>query len=201
MLNLIKRLKTLADTGLVYADNEYEKERYEEIREIGLKLLSQITDKPFEALNDFYLPETDYPTPKVDIRALVLNEKKEILLVREKLDGKWALPGGWADMGFTPSEIAKKEVMEETGLDVNVLRLLAVFDKRCHNHPPQPFYVYKMVFLCEVIGGEIKTAFDIEDVDYFSINNLPELSEDRILKSQIEQVFQIAEEWKEVYFD
>ncbi len=180
MLTLIKRLKSLADTGLVYVENVYDKERYDEIRQISLNLLSQLSNQPFESLSNFYLPDTDYPTPKVDIRALVLNDEKEILLVKENIDGKWALPGGWADVGFTPSEIAKKELKEETGLDVNVIRLLAVFDKRCHNHPPQPFYVYKMVFLCEVIGGEINTAFDIEDVIYFPINNLPELSEDRI---------------------
>ena len=97
-LELIKRIKSLSDTGLIYAQNDYEKERFEELRSLSIKLLSIVSNEPFSALNDFFMPNIDYPTPKVDIRGLVLNEAKEILLVKEKLDGKWALPGGWGDI-------------------------------------------------------------------------------------------------------
>ena len=189
-LELIKRIKSLSDTGLIYAQNEYEKERYEELRSISLKLFGIVSNEPFYALSNFFMPDKDYPTPKVDIRGLVLNKAKEILLVREKLDGKWALPGGWGDIGFSPLEVIQKEILEETGLSSRVLRLLAIYDKKCHTHHPQPFYVYKFVFLCEILPGEINTSFDIEEARYFNINNLPELSEDRILKSQIEQLYQ-----------
>ena len=201
-LELIKRIKSLSDTGLIYAQNEYEKERFKELRSISLKLLSIVSNEPFSALNNFFMPNIDYPTPKVDIRGLALNEAKEILLVKEKLDGKWSLPGGWGEIGFSPLEVIQKEILEETGLSSRVLRLLAVYDKKCHPHPPQPFYVYKLVFLCEVLPGEINTGFDIEEARFFNIKSLPELSEDRILKSQIEQLYQKAVNGDQtVYFD
>lgn len=200
-LELIKRIKSLSEIGLVYHQNEYDKERYDELLAISTKLLSIVSNQPIETLNNFFMPATDYPTPKVDIRALILNEKK-ILLVKEKLDGKWSLPGGWADIGSSPTEVIIKEVKEETGLDALVTKLLAIYDKKCHPHPPQPFYVYKLVFLCEVLDGNIKTSFDIEEAKYFSVNELPEISEDRILKSQIVQLYNLAtNENLNVYFD
>jgi ADP-ribose pyrophosphatase YjhB (NUDIX family) len=200
-LELIKRIKALADTGLVYAQNGYDKERYEELRIISLQLLGEVVNKPLSVLNDFILPDKDYPTPKVDIRGVILNEAKDILLVKE-MDGKWSLPGGWGDIGFSPSEVICKEIKEETGLSTSVLRLMAVYDKKCHPYPPQPFYVYKLVFLCEIESGEIETGFDIADIRFYSIYNLPEISEDRILKSQIEELHQkVLKDDTCVYFD
>jgi ADP-ribose pyrophosphatase YjhB (NUDIX family) len=191
-LNEIKRLKALADTGLVYAKSDYDRERYETIQEISLTLLAGLTEKPFETIKGFYGDTTDYPTPKVDIRALVLNEKSEILLVREQTDGLWAMPGGWADIGVTPAEVAAKEVFEETGLVVEVEHLLAVFDKRNHPHPPEPYYVYKMVFGCKYTDGTsrgsregvLAKGFDILDTGFFPIYALPPLSEPRNVMSQ-----------------
>ena len=201
-IEMIKRIKSLSDTGLIYAQNEYEKERFAELRSISLKLLGIVSNEPFLVLTDFFMPDKDYPTPKVDIRGLALNKAKEILLVKEKLDGKWSLPGGWGDIGFSPSEVIKKEILEETGLNSRVLRLLAIYDKKCHPHPPQPFYVYKLVFLCEILPGKFNASFDIEEARYFNINSLPELSEDRILKSQIDQLYQKTVNGDQtVYFD
>ena len=201
-LESIKRIKALADTGLVYAENEYDRERYEELQQISLTLLGQLVDRPIEVLKDLFLPPKEYPTPKVDIRGLVMNENKEILMVKEKIDGKWALPGGWGEIGFTPKEVIEKEIMEETGLKAKATRILAVYDKKCHDHPPQAFYVYKMAFLCEVISGEIRSTFDIEDVNWFALDELPELSTDRILASQIKQLHQMAKDDNmPVYFD
>ena len=191
-LELIKRIKALAETGLVYYQNDYDKERYEELLTISLDLLGRVSEKPLEVLNDFFMPNKDYPTPKVDIRGFSLNNTGEVLLVKEKLDGKWALPGGWGDIGFTPSEVIIKEIKEETGLGATVTKLLAVYDKKCHPHPPQPFYVYKFVFLCELTDGNMNPSFDIEEAEYFSMDNLPELSEDRILKSQLQQLYELA---------
>lgn len=201
-LDLIKRIKSLAETGLIYHETEYDKERYEELLGISLELLSMVTDQPIATLNNFFMPASDYPTPKVDIRGFCLNKANEVLLVKEKLDGKWALPGGWGDIGFTPSEVIVKEIQEETGLDAKVIKLLALYDKKCHPHPPQPFYVYKLVFLCEINGGAIQPNFDIEEAGYFSIDNLPEISEDRILKSQILQLHEmVMANSPDVYFD
>jgi len=125
-----------------------------------------------------------------------------VLLARESADGKWSLPGGWADVGQSPKEVAAKEVKEETGLDVIPVTLLAVFDKRMHPHPPQPFYVYKMVIYCEATSTEITKGFDVLDVAWHDIANLPELSEDRILKSQIELVYnKVINQDFTAYFD
>ncbi|WP_411029096.1 NUDIX hydrolase [Spongiimicrobium sp. 3-5] len=201
-LERIKRINALADTGLVYSDQGYDRERYEEIKEIGLHMLADITDQPLGKLKDFYMPVEDYPTPKVDVRGLVLNSENEILMARESEDGKWTIPGGWADVGFTASEVIVKEIEEETGLNVSVDRLLAVYDKKCHPHPPQPFYIYKLVFLCIINDGELKPSFDILDTAFFGMDNLPELSEDRILKPQLQQLFKMAmDKNKVVYFD
>ena len=189
----LKRLRALADTGLLYAQNEYDKERYVELREISFRLLQTISGHSADDLK-LHLPlANDYPTAKVDIRGLVLSPDKKILLVKESVDGRWSLPGGWADVGFTPAEIVVKEIKEETGLDAKAERLLAVFDKRKHPHPPQPFYVYKLVFLCEALSDQINKGFDVLDVDYFPIDDLPPLSEDRILSSQIELLYQKLE--------
>lgn len=201
-LNLIKRIKSLADAGLVYSENKYDEERYTELREISLELLSDISSQEIESLRSFIKPEKDYPTPKVDIRAFALNELKQILLVKESYDGKWALPGGWGDIGYTPSEVAIKEIKEETGLTASPERILAIYDKRNHPHPPQPFYVYKIVFLCKLENYKTAKGFDIEDVAFFEIDNLPELSEDRILKSQIQQLYsKVINGEKSVYYD
>ena len=202
LFNDIKQLKNIADIGLLYAADAYDRERYIELHAVSLKMMSRLTDTPFSKMTDFYRPITDYPTPKVDIRALVLNTDHQILLVQERSDGRWALPGGWADIGLTAREVAAKEVFEETGLTVSPTRLLAVFDKKCHPHPPQAYYVYKFVILCSYVSGDLRPAHDILDSLYFDINNLPPLSENRILKSQIELVFQKAHTNDiETYFD
>ncbi len=201
-LELIKRVKALADTGLVYAEDEYNKERYEELREISLKLLSSVSSQPMSVLDNFFMPEKDYPTVKVDVRGFVLNDENKILMAKESLDGKWAIPGGWADIGYTPSEVVVKEIEEETGLNCEVDRLLAVYDKRMHPHPPQPFYIYKLIFLCKIKRGQLEHGFDMEGAAFFSMDDLPELSEDRIVKSQLRQLYKMTtENDTNVYFD
>lgn len=201
-LNEIKKLKSIADIGLLYSKDNYDRERYEMVRDISQTMLSHLINQPLTILTDFYINHVDYPTPKVDIRALVLNEKSEILMVREQTDGLWALPGGWADIGSSPKEVVMKEVAEETGLAVDVKTLLAVFDKRCHPHPPEAHYVYKLVFGCQYTEGVLTKGFDILDVDFFPIHQLPPLSKQRILDGQIHLIFQ---KWvnkdSQTYFD
>ena len=201
-LELIKRIKALADTGLVYSEDEYNKERYAELREISLKLLENVTNNSLTVLKNFFMPETDYPTVKVDVRGFVLNDGNKVLMVKEQIDGKWTIPGGWADIGYSPSEVVIKEIEEETGLHCSVDRLLAVYDKRMHPHPPQPFYIYKLIFLCKIETGELKHGFDMEGAAFFPVDDLPILSKDRILKTQIEQLYKMTiENDKNVYFD
>lgn len=201
-LDEIKRLKAIADTGLLYANNEYEKERYLEIQQIVLRLLGTISGHSVDSLKECFPLVKDYPTAKVDIRGMVLSLDKKVLLVKESLDNKWSLPGGWADVGQSPKEVIVKELKEETGLDVIAKKLLAVFDKRLHAHPPQPYYVYKIVFYCEPVSSQLDKGFDVLDVQYFDIENLPKLSEDRILKSQIELLYKkVMSSDFETYFD
>lgn len=185
----------LAETGIVYAANGFELERCQEQRDICLELIAEMADKPLNKLQDFYMPPVQYPTPKVDVRGFVLNDKGQILMVRESMDGRWAIPGGWSDIGFSPSEVVEKEVFEETGLKVKVKRLMAVWDKKCHAHPPAAYYIYKMVFWCEAeTFSPLKKAFDILDVGFFDVDNLPELSVNRILSSQIKTLMEYAKE-------
>lgn len=203
MFEEIKRLKSIADLGLLYSTNEYDKDRYQEILDISLSLLHQLGGHGTEAIKQSFSLVQEYPTVKVDIRGLVLSEKQELLLVQESSDGRWSLPGGWADIGYSPKEVIAKEIKEETGLATEAQRLLALFDKKMHPHPPELFYIYKMVFYCKTLGPtDLVKGFDVLDVAYFPIGDLPPLSEDRILKSQIELVYQKAlNSNSEAYFD
>ena len=202
ILEEIKRLKAIADIGLLYSNNEYEKERYLEIQQISLSLLNRISEVSIEEIKKSFPPTQDYPTAKVDVRGMILSPDKKILLVKESSDGRWSLPGVCGEIGHSPAETIIKECKEEAGLDVIPKTLLAVFDKRKHPHPPQLSYVYKMVFYCQAITKKIIKGFDVLDVQYFSIDNLPELSENRILKSQVELVYNKIMDCSDLaYFD
>ncbi len=201
LLNSIKKIKSLAEAGLVFNKENYDAERYEELRGLALEMMSILTDVKVEQLKGFFLPETDYPTPKVDVRGLILNDKQEVLLVKENVDNRWTLPGGWADIGLTPKENVLKEIEEETGFKAEVKRLLAVLDKREYPHPPQTHYVYKLCFLCEIVEGSFDPNFDIGEVGWFAMNDLPQLSADRILEEQLLKLFKTACDAQQPYFD
>jgi ADP-ribose pyrophosphatase YjhB (NUDIX family) len=185
LITLAQRIRALNQTALTYSTNEYEIDRSKELIEISDRMTAIVSGMKEDEIRAYYHPVKEYVTPKVDIRAVIFNEKNEILLVKEKADGRWALPGGWSDVGYTPTEVVVKEAKEETGLDVRVVRLLAVLDKRCYNHPASSFYVYKFCFLCEITGGNNDLTFDILDKGFFALDNLPPLSLDRILPEQI----------------
>jgi len=190
ILNYAKRLRSIAHLGLTYANNEYDTDRYRELEQISLEMMNMATGLPSDQLAGYFSAAKEYITPKVDIRAVIFDHKNEILLVKEKADGKWSLPGGWADIGQSPTEAAAKEALEETGFNVKPIKLLAVLDKRCHPHPPQLDYVYKIFIQCEITSGEYNQAFDILDMGFFKQDDLPELSEDRVLAGQIDLMFE-----------
>lgn len=187
VIAVARRIRALSQNGLAYSHNEYDTERYEELLQLSNRLTGLATglDETLIAASYAYPKERDYVTPKTDIRAVVFNDKEEVLLVREQMDGCWSLPGGWADVGFSPKEVAIKEVKEETGLDVCCLRLLAVMDMSKHAHPVIPYYVYKYFILCKVTGGAFTEAFDILDKGFFPLDQLPPLSLERVLPEQI----------------
>ena len=205
LLSIAKRLQSIAQAGIFYSEDiPFDRERYEEISELSVQILSNLTDEPIEKIGNLFTQERNgYQTPKVDIRAVIFNESGEILMVKEKVDGCWSLPGGWADVGYTPSEVAVKEVREETGLEVKTIRILAVIDKRNHLHPPEGWYVYKIFILCEKIGGNILTdTTEISDVQYYRLETLPPLSESRNVYSQIKMMFEYRDDLdKAVYLD
>lgn len=202
LLLLAQRIRALSQNGLTYSLSEYDTERYEEMIQLSDRITSLVTDQDEADIRACYRLTKEYVTPKVDIRAVVFNEKDEILLVREKSDGCWSLPGGWSDVGYSPKEVAVKEVREESGLEVRALRLLAVMDMSKHPHPPIPFYVYKFFILCEITGGAFNEVFDIQDKGFFGRNELPPLSLERVLPEQIDALFDWRHDTqRETYLD
>lgn len=200
-LDWAKQLQSISQAGLTYSKDVYDLERFELIRNISVEILSQHTDMEKTVIRDLFANETGYATPKVGIRAVVFRDNK-ILMVRENTDGNWSLPGGWADIGLTPSEVAVKEVKEESGFDVKAIKLLGVLDKKCHPHPPSPYHVYKMFIQCEIIGGQPKEGIETSAVEFFAENELPSLSTARNTESQIKLAFKYLHNPQEpVYFD
>lgn len=189
LLQIADRVRAIARNGQLYALNEYDKERYDELLDLSNRLTATLTNTEIETVAACYTPATDYVTPKVDIRAVVFDDKERILMVRERADGKWSLPGGWGDVGFSPGEVAVKEVREETGYEVTPMRLLAILDMHCHNHPPAPHYTYKIFIRCTLTGGAPQTAFDTLDVGFFTLDALPPLSAERVTREEIELMY------------
>ncbi|RDW17296.1 NUDIX hydrolase [Oceanobacillus chungangensis] len=187
-LEWAKRIQSLSQSGLSFSDDMYDIERYEELREISAEIMEQYTSLEMEKIKELFTNETGYQTPKVDIRGAVFNDEK-ILMVREKIDDKWSLPGGFCDIGLSPSENIVKEVKEESGYDVTAKKLVALLDMNKHSHPPQPYHYYKIFIQCELIGGQAKTGLETKDVRFFSENNLPKLSTGRNTEEQIHMLF------------
>jgi len=187
-LELSRELQSIAQAGLTFGENKYDIDRYEQLMHISQKIISDFTDIEYEKVEHIFKMEKGYLTPKVDVRGVVIRDDK-ILMVKETIDNRWSLPGGWADVGYTPKEIAVKEVHEESGMKVKAGRLLAVWDKKCHSHPPDINYVYKIFIHCEEVDGEISPGMETSDVGFFGLDELPELSTPRNTKEQIEIVF------------
>ncbi len=187
-LFVAQRLQSIAQAGLTYTESPFDIQRYEQILSIAVEILHNFTVCEMEEIKDLLKNEKGYLTPKVDVRGVIFRENK-ILMVREKIDNCWSVPGGWADVGLTPFEVAEKEVMEESGLVVRASRLLAVLDKQRHNHPPDLYYIYKMFVLCNEIGGELVAGAETNDAGFFSLEEIPQLSKDRITLEEIKMLF------------
>ncbi len=184
-----RRLQALAQVGLEYSENEYDTERYIAVRAVASEILAAGSDFDPQRIRGLLDEQTGYATPKVDVRGAVI-QGDSILLVRERQDGGWCLPGGWADTGETPSEAIAREVWEESGFRVQPVRLIAVWDRTRHGHiPPHPFRIYKLFFLCDRIGGEAKPSRETSEVGFFRENALPPLSLGRTTPSQISRIF------------
>lgn len=181
-------IQSLAQTGLEYTDNVYDIERYERLREISAEMLAEKADLSIEKVKNLFCNETGYQTPKIDTRAVVFKDNK-ILLTHEN-NGTWSLPGGWCDVLESVKSNTIKEVKEETGLDVEAIKVIAIQDRNKHNKPIYAYGVCKVFILCDIIGGEFKKNIETIEIKYFSQNEIPNnLAEEKTNKEQIEMCF------------
>lgn len=187
-LRWAKQIQAIAQTGLAYVRDPYDRERYEQLRELSVEMMSDACGEAPEDVRRLFAGETGYATPKVDVRGVVFRDGR-ILLVRERMDGLWTLPGGWADIGESPAECVVKEVREESGFETRAVELLGVLDRSRHPHPPAPYHIYKLFFLCEIVGGEAKPSLETTEVGFFEHTGLPELSVSRVTPGQIDWLF------------
>jgi len=185
-----RRLMALAQNGLAYSDNHFDIERYEAVREIAAEVMADRSGTHRRQVLDLFSRETGYATPKVDVRGVVFRDDS-ILLVKEREDGLWTLPGGWADVNESPSEAVVREVREESGFRTCATKLLAVFDRAKHPHvPPLPFHVYKLFIQCELTGGGAASGAETADVAFFRETDLPDLSVSRVTPPQLARLFE-----------
>ena len=182
-------MQAIAQDGLTYTKNDYDLGRYEQLRELAAEIFAGHSTGTLEEAGDLLALETGPATPKVDVRAAVFRED-QILLVKEPGEVGWSLPGGWADVGESASEAAARETLEESGYRVRPVRLLAAYDRDRHGHPPIPYHVYKLVFLCEILDQTPSPDVDAAEVGFFGENELPELSVTRITRAQISRFFE-----------
>jgi len=195
-LEWAKRLRTMAQNGLHYARDRYDIARYKEIAEVAHEMMANGTEADVGKIRELFSDEVGHATPKVDVRVAAFRDGAkgpEILLVREKGDGLWTLPGGWADVGETPSAAAAREVLEESGFEVRITRLLALHDRSRHGHPHHAFHIYKIFFEGEIQGGHGAGSDGLETdaVDFFPATAMPPLSLGRVVPGQIQRMFEL----------
>ena len=182
-----QRLRAIAQIGQTYTRDHYDRERFDELATIANAMLADLTGAPLETIVGIYLPEKGYPTPKVDVRAGVFDQAGHVLLVQEASDGRWALPGGWADEHDSPKLACEREVFEESGYRATAIKLAAVKDRSMHPYtPPRLERIYKLLFVCSLDGGAAATSIETIVAGFFPRGALPELSVGRTLPADIE---------------
>ena len=194
-------IQSLAQAGLTYTDNVYDIERYERLREIAAEIIEEKSNISLEKVKDLFCNENGYQTPKIDTRAAIFKDDK-ILLTHEN-NGTWSLPGGWCDVLESVASNTIKEVKEETGLDVETIKIIAVQDRNKHNKPIYAYGVCKIFVLCNVIGGEFIENIETTEIKYFSLDEIPNnLAEEKTNNEQIEMCFKAyKDEKRQTQFD
>ncbi len=188
-LQWAKRLQAAAQNGLAYNDDPFNRERYKAIRQIATEMMAMGSGTGEETILDIFAGQTGHATPKVDVRGVVFQDDR-ILLVRERSEGLWSLPGGWADVYDSPAEATVREIWEESGYRTQAVKLLALYDRTKQGHPPMPFHVYKIFFQCEITGGSAQGSIETDDVGFFTEDALPPLSIGRVTAAQIARFFE-----------
>jgi ADP-ribose pyrophosphatase YjhB (NUDIX family) len=183
------RLQSIAQAGLTFGGNQYDLDRYQQIRNISVEILHEYTGVSNEKIKDLFASETGYQTPKVDIRASVFKDNK-ILMVREKIDGAWSLPGGWADVNTSVSESVARECFEEAGAKVKPKRIIAIHQADKHYSFPYPYTIYKIFVECELVENNFSDNTETLEAAFFPLDSLPPLSTERNTREQIEICFE-----------
>jgi len=188
-LTLARELQALAQTGLTFTKDPYDRQRYERVRELAALIMAEGAGADPEMVLGLFRQESGYATPKVDVRGAAFRAGK-VLMVRERSDGRWTLPGGWADVNESPAQCVVREIAEESGYESRALKLAAVWDYARQGHLPRHHAsIYKMFFVCEITGGEARASLETTEVGWFERTALPELSGGRVTRAQIEATF------------
>jgi ADP-ribose pyrophosphatase YjhB (NUDIX family) len=186
-LKWAREIQSLGQIGLAFSDNHYEKARNKRIVEIASEIVEKYTNLEKEPVSKVFMTQHGYATPKIDVRSAVIKDGR-ILLVKEADDNRWAMPGGWADVGDYPSEVATRETKEESGFEVTPKKVIGVFDANRNGRALEFFHAFKIIFLCELTGGEAKESDETLAVDFFDLDHLPELSPNRTNMRHIEEI-------------
>lgn len=182
-----REIFSMSQAGLTYSQNEFDIERYKRLQEITAEMIESQSGLSKESVLESFSMQAGYATPKIDVRGAVVHEGK-ILLIQERMDGRWAMPGGWADLGNAPASVAEREVWEESGYHVKAEKVVAVIDAN-RIEPMEFYHAFKIIFLCTLIGGEPRVSHETMAVDFFDLNDLPPLSLYRTDESMLREVF------------
>jgi len=182
-------VRALAQNGLTFTRDPFDRERYQELQRLAAELLAGELKIPPERAEALWCGEEGYATPKVDVRGGVFSGDR-VLLVRERADGKWTLPGGWVDVNDSPAAAVEREIREESGYQARAVKLAALIDRRRHPHPPSVHHIYKLMFVCELTGGQATTSSETDAVGFFPVAALPALSTGRVLAPQIVRLYE-----------
>jgi ADP-ribose pyrophosphatase YjhB (NUDIX family) len=186
-----RRIQALAQSGLTYARDPYDIERYEALRDMAVEMMATEAGVTPDAARSLFAADQGYATPKVDVRGVVFRDDGALLLVRERSDGAWTLPGGWVEVGESPSQAVEKEVREESGYVVRASKVLAVLDRDRHGHPPHAQHIWKVFIRCSVVGGTPATSgLETEGVGFFRADAIPPLSLTRVVPTQVARLFE-----------
>jgi ADP-ribose pyrophosphatase YjhB (NUDIX family) len=191
-LGWAREIFSLSQSGITYSGNPYDIERYKRLQEITAEIIESQSTISKKSVLDSFSMQAGYITPKVDVRGAVIRDGK-ILLIQERADGNWAMPGGWADLGNSPASVAEREVWEESGFRVKAEKVVAVIDAN-RIEPMEFYHAYKIIFLCKLLDGEPHTSHETLAVDFFDSNHLPPLSFYRTNEEMLREVFAHVED-------
>ncbi len=183
-----REIQAIGQTGCHFSANEFDRQRYTRLIELASEILAGYTHFPQEDLQESFLLQTGYATPKVDVRAAIFRDE-QVLLVRERSDGGWSLPGGWADVNEAPAAMVEREVWEESGFHARAQKVIGVYESNHDREPLLVYHAYKVVFLCDLLDGEARPSNETSAVDFFPLDALPPFSVYRTQLRFIQEAF------------